>query len=280
MGRALELITGQVTAPGATFTAWTLAAGNSLSIRSADVAKPIYLIGAWAKNQVAGTLRIRSPRLHDNVQGLRFRVTLGSVLPLYPTTPAISVRQRLITQDQLIVEQTGSAVGGDIEQGSLLVVYEDLPGVAGRFIDADMLYKNGVNVMVQETSHTAGAVGGYSGQVAINSSFDNLKANTDYALIGGLIDTRATSIRWQGIDTGNLGVGMPGEPAARDIQNSWFADQSRAFGMPLIPVFNSANKNAILVDVATDENGGTFIVSSILVEMPPGSVPGAAVAPR
>lgn len=280
MGRALELITGQVTAPGATFTAWTLAAGNSLSIRSADINKPIWLVGMWGKNQAAGTLRVRSPRLHDNVQGIRMRVTAASVLPLYPTTPGLSIRQRLITQDTLVVEQTGSAVGGDIEQGSLLVSYEDLPGVAGRFIDADTLYKIGVNVMVQETSHTAGAAGGYSGQVAINSSFDNLKANTDYALIGGLTDTRCTSVRWQGIDTGNLGVGMPGEPTIRDVTGAWFADQSRAYGMPMIPVFNSANKNAILVDVATDENAGTFIVSSILVELPPSAVPGAAVPPR
>jgi len=250
-------------------------AGNSLSIRSFDISKKAWLLAAWAFNQVAGTLRVRSPRLHDQQQGMRWRVTAASTLPLYPGPINLGFKQVLFAQDTLVVEQTGSAVGGQIEGGTLLIGYDDLPGVAARFIDAKVLQTIGVNVVTLETSHTTGVAGGYSGQVAINSSFDNLKANTDYAVLGYLTDTRGVSVRYQSVDFGNLGLGGPSEPAVRDLTNNWFENLSEALNLPWIPVFNSANKAATLVDVHTNQAGGTFIVSTNLVELVPGQVPQA-----
>jgi hypothetical protein len=40
--------------------------------------------------------------------------------------------------------------------------------------------------------------------------------------------------------------------------------------MPLIPVFNSANKGGILIDAAQDENGTDVTVNSIFAELSPG----------
>ena len=55
-------------------------------------------------------------------------------------------------------------------------------------------------------------------------------------------------------------------------QRSWFLWLSKLFGMPLIPVFNSANKSGILVDVADDENATAHTVTSLLVELAPGTL--------
>jgi len=275
MGAGLEVVSGFVTAPGAVFTAWTAATGNSLQIRSANFNKPVWLIGAWGFNQVAGVLRVRSPRLHDFVQGIRMRVNAANTDAMYPDSVGYGWRQPLIPQDVLTVEQTGSAVAGQIETGSLLVYYEDLPGISGRFIDNDLIEKAGVNIIGQELSITTGVVGGYSGQVAINVTNDNFKANTDYALLGGMVDTRAGAIRIQGVDVGNLGVGFPAEPTQRHMTSNWFQRLSVGMRRPLIPVFNSANKTAILVDATGNQAAITTVVTLFMVELKPGMAPAA-----
>lgn len=274
-GAGLEVVSGFVTAPGATLTAWTVATGNSLQIRSANFNKPVWLLGAWAFNQVAGVMRVRSPRLHDFVQGIRMRISATNAEPLYPDSAPMGFRQALIPQDVLTVEHSGSGVAGQIETGSLLVYYEDLPGIAGRFIDNDMLEKAGVNIIGQELSITTGVAGGYSGQVAINVTNDNFKANTDYALLGGMVDVRAGTIRVQGVDTGNLGVGFPAEPTQRHTTSNWFQRLTIAMRRPLIPVFNSANKTAILVDATGNQAAITTVVTLFMVELKPGMAPAA-----
>jgi len=265
MGRAIEVVTGFVTAPGATFTAWTLAAGNSLTVRNSVPDTPVHLLDMWAHNQAAGTLRVRSPRLHDNVQGIRSAITVGLVAPLLPYRP----RQRLIAQDQLVAEQTGSAVGGDIETGALLLYYENLPGVEGRFVDVDTVVRRAVTIENVENTIATGIAGGYSGEEAINAEFDLLKANTDYALLGYLVAQQCAVVRWRGSDTGNLGVGGPGEVTLRHLTKEWFLRLSRDTGFPCIPVFNSANKGAVLVDCAQNELGVDVTVTSIFAELGP-----------
>ena len=46
-----------------------------------------------------------------------------------------------------------------------------------------------------------------------------------------------------------------------------------AHQMPLIPVFNSANKDAILIDGVQDENGTDVTLTSLLAQLKPGVVP-------
>src|SRR5258708_3331810 len=168
MPRGLDTISGFVTAPGAVFTAWTLATGDSLAVRAAVPNSNIWLVGAWFWNQVVGVARVRSPRLHDNVQGIRMRVPVNIVNQKLPNLRNGNAAQKLFTQDTLIVEQTGSAVAGQIETGSLLIWYDDVPGIAGRFITSAQLQKFGVNIMGQEVTVTTGVAGGYSGSVTIN----------------------------------------------------------------------------------------------------------------
>jgi len=263
MGRALEVVTGFVTAPGTVFTAWTLAAGNSATIRNADLASRILLLQLWGDNQVAGTMRIRSPKLHDNVQGLRFDITASEVDPLIP----IGAAQRLFPQDVLILELTGSAVGGDIETGAFLVYYDNLPGTDARLATWEEIRPRIVHLVTVENTLALGTAGGYSGEEAINAEFDLLKANTDYALLGYLVDAECAVVRWRGSDFGNLGLGGPGNEVDRQLTKSWFVQLTQAYGIPLIPVFNSANRAGLLVDGVQDENGTDVTVTTILAEL-------------
>ncbi len=272
MGAGLEVISGGVTNPGAVLTPWTVCPGNSLQIRSADINSKVWLIGKWAFNQTTGVLRVRSPRLHDNVQGLRSRIVANDAEPVYPNSGVGGLNQFLVPQDNLVVEHSGSGAGVT-DAGSLLVYYENLPGINGRFIDVATLQKIGINIIGQELSITTGITIAYTGQVAINVTNDNFKANTDYALLGGMVDTRVATIRIQGVDVGNLGLGIPGEPTQRHVTSNWFMRLSQSTGKPCIPVFNSANKTGILVDALGNNAAITTVVTLYMVELQPGQVP-------
>lgn len=271
MPPALELLTGNATAPGTTFTGLTMATGNTLTIRSANMGSQISLLSAWAFNNGAGAFRIRSPRLHDNQQGIRMVVDATNASPRYPR---YKFAQPLISQDVLTAELTGSSTSGKIECASLLVYYADLPGIAARFISTAQLAKWGLNSMGQEVDITAGSAGGYSGQVAVNSltGCDNWKANTDYALQGYTVSAACDAVRIQGADVGNLGIGGPGIVGGPDLTSYWFCWLSDYYSLPLVPVFNAANKNAILVDVAQNDGGAAVKVTFYFTELPPPSL--------
>ena len=270
MGRAIECVAGFATNPGATLTTLTPSTNTSFTVRGTDTTKNAWLATAWAFCATAGELVIKSPRLHDNVQGIRNRVTAAFVVPLFNTPYNPLAKQRLYAQDNLTVQITGG--GAEIDCGAVLIYYEDLAGVAGRFIDIPTLQKSGINIVTAEVTVTAVATGNFGGAVAINSTFDTLKANTDYAILGGLTDTRGTAVRITGVDLGNVGLGFPAEPTIRDVTNNWFLGLAYTLGLPAIPVINSANKSAITIDVETNQAGGTYIVNLELVEMAAGAV--------
>ena len=266
MGKALELITGYVTAPSTTFTGLTMASGNSLTVRSAKEGSAIHLLNAWADVQGAGNLRIRSPRLHDNVQGIRLTTLVANLKCLLP----LDTKEPLIGQDTLTVELTGSATGGDIETACMLVYYDDLPGVEARLIGIDEYLSRRKHMVTIENTIATGTGGGYSGEEALNAEFNLLKANTDYAWLGSQVSAQCACVRMRGSDFGNLGIGMPGGVGEHWLFQNWFYNLSERTRMPLIPVFNSANISGMLVDAAQDENGTDVTVTWILAELATG----------
>ncbi len=263
MPAAIDTITSTGTAIGATLAATTIAAGDSFTIKNAPLNSKVRLLQVWADAQVAGSVRIRSPKFHDNVDAIRTRTLIGVLEPLLPW----GVSQALWPQDTEIVELAGSAVAGDIESVVQLVYYEDLPGQAARLIDSNALAQRMQNLVGQRLAITLGATAGYNGARSLNADADLLKANTDYAVLGFSTDTECAAICLRGPDTGNLRVSCPGEPALWHHTNYWFVRLSRAFQLPLIPVINSANKGGTLIDCVNDENAGTANVTVWLAEL-------------
>ena len=259
MGRGLQIVSGFVTAPSTTFTAWTMGSGDSLNTRNADPGSKISLISMWADNQSAGQLRVRSALMHDNVIGMTAGVVASEVRPLMP----YGMIQPLKPQDTLIVEQTGSAVGGDLESGSLMIYYDSLPGAAARLATWPQIAGRIEEIMYSYYTISLGTAGGYSGAAAINTTVDQWKANRDYALLGYICSAECCSVGWYGPDTSNLRVGGPGNDSDNTITVNWFINLSNMTGLPCIPIINAANKAATYIDGVQDENGTDVQVTSI-----------------
>lgn len=260
---ALDTVSGFVTAPGATFTGLTMAAGDSLVVRNSPTAKNIRLLNFWSQNQVAGATRVRSPRFSDNIQGIR------SFNPVANTSPALPLgySEPLITMDNLIVEQTGSAVGGQIESTSLLLWYDQDFAPQQSFIDGPTLKSRSVKMVTVRTIHAFGAGGGYTGQVAINSSDDNAKNGKMYAVLGYRVSAQCCSVALRGVDTGNLRCGGPGLVGVPHLTEYWFLRLSEEYGIPCIPCINWANKAGIFVDGVQDQAAAAVTAQWYLVEL-------------
>lgn len=263
----MEIIGGLVTAPDVTQTALTMFTGNSLTIRSLSSNNPAKLLTHWVDKQIRGLVRVRSPRMSDGVQGLRFDDIASEVQPhMDPMFP-----QTVYPQDILSVDLSGSNVGGDIETWCALIYYPDAGSVNTNMLDVAGLKSRWTgDLFTVENSLATGTAGGWSGEETIATDFDLMKANTQYALIGYTVSPVAgqtvgecAAVRWRGVDTGNYGVGGPGTDTDRWLTNRWFLHLSERSGFPCIPVFNSANRNAILIDAAQDENGLDVLVTSI-----------------
>lgn len=263
MGKALEIIAGIATAPGATVTAMVAQNAQSFTVRNFDNDKKAFLIGAWCDNQAIGLFQIRSPKLHDNVRGIRWNVPAGIVHNLIPDY----IDQTLYAQDTLIVENTGSATAGDIQTAVLAVYYEDLPGAQARLFTLDEVNARLVNIFNVQCSIVAAAGGGFTGSQAINASIDLFKGNTDYAILGYIVDVECAAVGMVGPDWANLRIGGPGDNDPQIDTARWFINLSNKVGEGCIPVFNSANKTGTFISVATDENVGTFQVTLICAEL-------------
>lgn len=260
---ALDTVTSTGTAIGATLAATAVAAGDSLQIKNGSPNSDIFLLNAWVDNQVAGEVRIRTPKMHDNVDAIRSRVQIGVLKPLLP----IGAPQRLYAQDVEIVELSGSAVGGDIESVVQQLYYSDLPGQNARLFTWDQIRPRIKNLLGTRLAITLGSTAGYNGARAINADVDLMKANLDYAVLGMTTNTEAGAVCLRGPDTANLRVAVPGEPDSTEDTAWWFRLLSIHYGLPTIPVINSANKGGTLIDCVNDENAGTANVVIWLAEL-------------
>lgn len=263
MGKALELIGAQGTAITATISALTAVTGDSLAVRGGGENKRIDLVQFWTDVQVAGTARIRSARMHDNVQGLRQDTIISDLYPLL----APGVRVRLYPNDVIVAELAGSAVAGDIEYLMMLLLYEDLAGASAKFIDRAELKRRGESVSIVENTIATGTTAAWGGSEAINAEFDQFHAGAEYALVGYTVDTECPAVGWRGPDLSNYRVGGPGIETDRYITTDWFAWLSDVLGEPLIPVIRAENKAGTLIDALQDENGADTTVSTLFVKL-------------
>lgn len=261
MGAGLQVITGRATNPSTTLTAVTVNTGDSLTVRSTNMGADIELIQAWGQNATGGVLRVRSPRMHDQVQNIRLQVPVSLAVPLMPW----GASQMLYSQDPITMEITGG--GAETDLAALLVYYNDIPGISARlhsWAEIKPLIQNLTTVELDLTS--GGTAGQYGGAAALNSSFDTLIRNVDYAVLGYYCGTAGGVFGLSGVDTGNLRLGGPLTTQA-GLTDAWFVALSQAYGKPMIPVINSANVAGITCDLACTQTATAFNVGINLAQL-------------
>lgn len=269
MGKAMEVVSGYAVNPSTTFTALTMATGDSASIRNFAPPNRAYLWDVWSQGAAAGSFRIRSPRMHDNVNGITSLRTAAIVRGLLTGYQ----RDVLYPQDTLTVEITGDAA--DTDGATWLNYYEDLPGTNARLYHWGEIAPRVLHEMTVLCSLTTGGTkGNYGGAAAVNATQDQFKANTDYAIVGYRTSAECQTVGIRSADFGNLRVGGPGPVEAIETRD-WFLRLSDTIGLPAIPVFNAANKSNTIVDLIKNTTATAVDVSLICLEL---ATPGGAMA--
>lgn len=242
---AIETIASYQGTSGASLAAGTMATGDSATIRAFPESAECRLLAAMYDSVTSvQPWRVRSPLLHDNVDGIEFYPGANAPSELFP----LGVSQRLRPQDTLTFEFTTAATTGKA-LGGLLLYYSQLPGASARLYSPGDIIGNVRNVKPVIVNIGSGAnTAGAWYDLVITTTENLLHANTDYAVLGIVLDVAVAAVAVKGIDTGNLRVGVPGgtnNPYAAD----YFVRLSQATGLPCIPVINAANAGSTYVSI-------------------------------
>lgn len=249
----LQLTTATATAPGAGGAAATAVSGDSLTTLNGKGKARI--VAAWGTAQTAGFCQLAFPSGHDTTRGYRVGTSTGVNPFLLP--PGLELP--ITFQEVVTATIAGSGTAGDVEQMSLIVAYDEVPGLAQRYTSPARALK-GEKFTSVEASITSSAGPNYSGTETIATDSDLLLPNRDYAVMGYQTRTAVHAVGFVGPDTANTRVAGPGV-LRPELTSRWFLMLSSMLGAPLVPVINTGNKTTTNLFVATDENAGTFVVT-------------------
>lgn len=249
---------------GSTLAAGTMATGDSATVRNFPPSAQALLLQAFY-DDVTSPLpwRVRSPLLHDNVDGIEFDPGSAAPILLFPR----GVQQPLQAQDQLVFELSTAAATGKA-LGAIQVFYSQLPGASARLYrpaDIDGIIKNvkPLRVAVGSGANTAGAW--YD--LVITTTENLLHANTDYAVLGITCTAAVAAVGIKGTDTGNLRVCASGG-TNNNIGPEAFWRLSEESGLPCIPVINAANAGSTYISlISSAATAAASVVSVILAEL-------------
>lgn len=262
MGKALQVVSGFATNPGATITALTPSSGDSFTVPTFDPSSKARALRVWAENAAGGIIRLRSPRLHDPAQGLRLRLPAGNQVQLVGGPEM----QPLYPADPLTVEMSGGAAEVDVL--SYLLYYDNLPGIDAPLVGWNEIKDRITNIAGVELNLTSGATAGqYGGARTLNQDFQNLRAGERYALLGYTVSSAFCTLRIVGPDTGKVGVAGPGSTNTWDTA-TWFVDLANATGLPCIPVIQANNAGGTVIDMIDTATAVNRPVTLLLGELP------------
>lgn len=253
----IEIVTAAATAAATTGTAATAVGSDSLVVKNGR--GDIDIIAAWQTNQTAGFGQLTFPTAHDTTRGYRANAPIGTNASLIPFGFKMPVK----AQETLAPIIAATAVGGDVENMTLLIRYKDFPGLNARLITAAQAEARMEKLTTIENSLASTAGPSYGTPETFLQDSDLLQANRDYAILGLTPRTAVHCVYVQTPDGGNVRFGCPGI-LRQEVTSQWFALLSRIHGEALVPVFNSGNKNQCFIGVVTDENAGTFVVDITL----------------
>jgi len=260
MGLAIEILGFHTANPGATFTAVTMATGDSATVRIYREGSRTVLEHLGRQGATAGSTRILSPLLHDNVKGITVVTAETPAVHLLPDFTG----QPLGSGDTLTIQQTGGTA--ETEVGFLEIYYEDVKGLDARLYSWDEIRGAYEHVKPIEVDCTIGGTAGVWSDTLMNATDGQQKADYAYAILGWTTDTALAAVAIKGSETGNVRIGGPGPTSAEDT-SAWFVKESQRMGTPHIPVISALNFGNTNVSVLTTATSGTAKVVLNAVQM-------------
>lgn len=259
MGLAIDTIAGHVT-NSAALTGLTMAAGDSLTVRSFQPTATAYLEAILTQASTKGQVQVKSPMFADNVKG----ITLPTAeMPSEFLLPR-EVGQHLTPQDTLAALATSGAADSTVV--ALRNYYSDLTGASARLHSWGDIAGNIANIKAMEVDTVSSAAIGTWLDTPITATENLLDANTDYALLGYDVDTALCAVGLKGSELNNFRVCGPGGISTLDV-SEYFVAYSDRMGTPHIPVFNSANVNAVFVSTLANTASVASKVYLILAQL-------------
>lgn len=256
-GLAVDTVLGAVHNAGATATALTMAAGDSLTVRNFELPNTCRLEKVTRAGTAASSIIINSPALYDNVKALHWITSETPSQYLFPPNQG----QQLQSQDTLAVTCTGGTNEYDLV--ALHLYYTGARGYSARLYMPSDIAPLIVNYTVIETDVTTPATPGTWQDTLITTTENRLKANTDHAILGFVTDVACALVGIKGAATSNLRVCGSGTGSTRDT-SKFFWLWSEQEGTPHIPVFNSADANNTYISTA-DVGVSTAVKTQLIV---------------
>jgi hypothetical protein len=257
---AIDTVGFAATNPGAAGLAGVPAPGDSFVVRNFAQTNNARLMAIFRQGVTEGMVRVRSALLHDFVRGIMFtpsETPAAMLMPRYAT-------QVLHPQDVLTVEIGGGAA--EVDAGAIQIFYDNVPGANARLHAWGDIAGIIKNLKPVEVDFNTAAVAGQWQDTAITTTENLLHANTDYAVLGYLVDVALVAFGVRGIDTSNLRICGPGVLRSEETTN-YFVEQSIQTGLPCIPVINSANQGAIFASALAVAVGAAVKGQLILAEL-------------
>jgi hypothetical protein len=247
--------------------------GDSATFFNVPQGSQAYLGEVWGiDNASPCDISLVASRFHDQQSGVVYKIPDGATLapaerPTLCSSPGID--QPIFPSDVLTVQVDGTAA--DDVNVTLVIYYADIPGINARLASYGAIMAGAGNQVGIRSTLTAGT-GNWGSSVALNASDNRLHANRDYAVLGFTAEAPLAAVGIQGVDLGNLRAGGP-VLADGGHDGSLFLDFARAYNAALVPVINSNNAGATLLQAAhTDAD--TVPITVNLVELPQGYVGG------
>lgn len=257
----LDTITGFVTAPDTTETEITLSTGDSFQIRNAAKCHVLPIMGLF---QGAGITRVRASSMHDPTVGVVAHHLTGAEFDISPK------RLNVVgARDSLVITNSGSATGGDIEVVAVPVLYEDPMGIpAGQFITPqELLIRRTGKIATAYATLTAGTAGIIAGSKALSSFTHLMPGGKNYAIVGLTTTVAQACITIKGPCTGNARIAVPGIATQRWLTSMYFVDLSNQLLRGLIPVINTNDFSLTTVECLNNENAASPIVDIYFEEL-------------
>lgn len=264
MGKGLQLVSGYVTAPSATFAAATPSPNDLFAVNDYSPGSNAWLINAWADIDEVGYLRMRSPNFHDDVNGIALITPASSPLALMN-----GYSKQILQSNDTITYELADAGGGAPSGFSALHYYENLPGSDAQLFRWNEIENNIAEEMTCKVSiaSTPGTQGTYDGATAMTAAQNLFKANGYYALLGYTTGVTYQTVGVTGTDTSNRRVGGPGTKVGVYDTREWFIQQSEQSGLPMIPVYKTQNLQSTVVDVIDTRNVGAGVIEFLFARL-------------